>query len=231
MYRGTVVATGRHVMHPILFGMVNLPIHAVITLTYWVWFSMIDGAMRVVGAMHSTARVFTSGQSLDGIAAVYMERRHQPAPTAAPQLLLFSKLVGFDIGEYLTTDWLLSAHEMFRAQLRKCEQAFSELIMFQRRSGMTLHPPVVQGVPAGMEPGQWFRDRLDVAIVNLGSRYHSIVSDFARVLELEVGTVRPPVFPVGPIPVGRALMHTRAPLLDCDPGQHPMDNLHLQGND
>jgi hypothetical protein len=63
-------------------------------------------------------------------------------------------------------------------------------------------PQLLNRMPVGAAPGPWLRGELDWNIEVLSDVYQNMCEEFEKVLEQEIATIQPPVFPAVP-PVAR----------------------------
>jgi hypothetical protein len=93
-------------------------------------------------------------------------------------------------------------HDLFHDQLERCEAAHHALMSYQQNVCMPQSTHLLNRMPVGAAPGPWLRGELDWNIEILSDVYQNLCTEFEKVLEQEIATVRPPVFPAVP-PVAR----------------------------
>jgi hypothetical protein len=153
------------------------------SITYALWFTILDGVMRSLGALHSTKRLcFLPFHTLEDIAITYGGRPVLPTKDAPATELVFTDPIKRDIGQYLTTQWVLQAHGNFYVQLVRCETAFHAKVLFDR--GVQVPIPVVRS--EGLSVLEIFEEKLEMEIEEMALVYQQILDDLRDVLDKEI---------------------------------------------
>jgi hypothetical protein len=151
-------------------------------MSYALWFAIIDGTMRTVGALHTRTRFTHREGSLEDVAWAY-EGRHAISTEGAPATrLAYTTPIHTALGQYLTTDWVIDAHTRFNQQLENCERAFHTKALRER--GVFMPLPTVRSV--GLSDIETFQEKIEDEVEALVVVYQQMLDDLRRLLSTEI---------------------------------------------